>query len=186
MLGSIVMHNNLLPSLVPNVTLGLTQIDSYTVPEKFKDSDGITWVLEKSYTDPLRNLPDPNRIQITNIWNHKFLGDIKTPVYVYVVEGTILPRTPSEKPVRVLLQWFSQTNIKDWSLASISQPEWLMANMYVANVSDSRMSKLKALCNYSDKEPVAPETNTQVGLLDIPEIVTTPSNSSGSKKGKIL
>ena len=61
-----------------------------------------------------------------------------------------------------------------------------MANMYVANVSDSRMSKLKALCNYSDKEPIAPETNTQVGLLDIPEITTTTPNSSGSKKGKIL
>lgn len=164
------MNNNLLPSLVPNITLGLTQIDGYSLPEKFKDSDGITWTLEKSYTNSLRDLPDPNRVQITNLWNHKFLGDIKTPVYVYVVEGTILPRTQSEKPVRVLFQWFSAINIKDWNMASISQSEWLMANMYVANVSDSRMSKLKALCNYTEKEPVHPEPNTSVGLLDIPEI----------------
>ena len=173
------MNNTLLPSLVPNVTLGLTQIEGYSLPDKFKDSDGITWTLEKAYTNSLRDLPDPNRVQITNLWNHKFLGDIKTPVYVYVIEGTILPRTPSEKTVRVLFQWFSQTNVKDWTIASISQSEWLMANMYVANTTDSRMSKLKALCNYTDKEPVSPEPNTQVGLLSVPEVTST-----GSKRGK--
>lgn len=169
--------------MVPNVTLGLTQISNYNPPDKFKDSNGVVWTLEKSYTDSLRDLPDPNRIQISNVWNHKFLGDIKTPTYVYVIEGTVLPRTPVEKPVRILLQWFSKINVKSWDLASISKEEWLMANMYIANVSDSRMSILKALCSYTDKEPDNPEP-AQVGLLDIPEL--NISQSSGSKKGKVL
>ena len=172
------MSNTLLPSLVPSISLGLTQVNDYKVPEKFKDSDGVTWSLEKSYSNSTRDLPDPNRVQITNIWNHKFLGDIKSPVYVYVIEGTILPRTQAEKPSRVLFQWFSANNVKEWNLACITPQEWAMANMYIASVSDSRMSKLKAICNYTDKEPISPEPSTPIGLLDIPEI------SSGSKKDK--
>ena len=56
------------------------------------------------------------------------------------------PRIETEAPVRVLYQWFSTKNNPQFTPQIISANEWHRANVYTAPISDSRVSKLSALC----------------------------------------
>lgn len=159
--------NTLLPSITPAISVGLSQPQGYRVPQEFTDSDGITWKLAKAYNDASHDLPDVKRVHATAAWNHSFLGSLQTPLYVYVLEGILQPRTNLEQPCRVLLSWFSTKNVPEWTPQMITEQEWLKANMYVAEAKDSRLSKLQALCNVT--EPVKEETK-ETELLDIPEL----------------
>ena len=112
--------------------LGLRQMMNFNITHDFKDSDGKQWKLVKSANDASVEVPDPAFVQITDYWNHDFPNS-NGKVFIYVVEGIKRPRVDTERPVRVLYQWFS-TN------------EWRRANVYTAQIQDSRVSKLSALC----------------------------------------
>ena len=62
------------------------------------------------------------------------------------MEGIKKPRIETEAPVRVLYQWFSTKNNPQFTPQIISGNEWHRANVYTAPISDSRVSKLSALC----------------------------------------
>ena len=77
--------------------------------QSFQDSDGKQWKLVKSANDSSVDIPDPSFVQITDYWNHEFPNS-SGKVFIYVVEGIKRPRIETERPVRVLYQWFSTKN----------------------------------------------------------------------------
>ena len=134
-------------------SLGLRQLKDFEMLSSFQDSNGKVWKLVKSANDASVEIPDPQFVQITDCWNHEFPGT-DNKVFIYVVEGIKRPRVDSEKPVCVLYQWFSTNQCATFNPSMISMPEWHRANVYTSGISDSRISKLKALCRYvenSDK-----------------------------------
>lgn len=125
--------------------LGLRQMMNFNITHDFKDSDGKQWKLVKSANDASVEVPDPAFVQITDYWNHDFPNS-NGKVYIYVVEGIKRPRVDTERPVRVLYQWFSTKNNPQFTPQMISANEWRRANVYTAQIQDSRVSKLSALC----------------------------------------
>lgn len=126
-------------------TLGLRQLSKFNIVNAFKDSDGKQWRLVKSANDSSVEIPDPSFVQVTDYWNHEFPNS-NGKVFIYVVEGIKKPRIETEAPVRVLYQWFSTKNNPQFTPQLISSNEWHRANVYTAPISDSRVSKLSALC----------------------------------------
>lgn len=154
------LNPNLLTSLYQNQavpSLKLTQIDTFEPVVEFTDSTGAKWRLIKSANSSMGEIPDPKSINFTDCWNHEFPGS-NAHVYVYVVEGVKLPRTPRETSCKVLYQWFSSVNNKSFNPQMIRAEEWLIANVYASAITDARVSKLKALCKIDDS---APAVNTQ-------------------------
>ena len=125
--------------------LGLRQMINFNITHDFRDSDGKQWKLVKSANDASVEVPDPQFVQITDYWNHDFPNS-NGKVYIYVVEGIKRPRVDTERPVRVLYQWFSTKNNPQFTPQMISANEWRRANVYTAQIQDSRVSKLSALC----------------------------------------
>ena len=142
-------QNNISPITSKNLSLGLKQINGFDMPFQFKDSDGKNWKLVKSAKDASVEIPDPQFVQVTDFWVHEFPGS-DNKVFIYVVEGIKRPRIDTETPVMVLYQWFSTNNNRSFTPQMISQTEWYCANVYTAPMSDSRVSKLKALCKVQD------------------------------------
>lgn len=136
------------PSAIINTqqgVLGLRQLANFDVTPSFQDSDGKQWKLVKSANDSSVDIPDPSYVQITDYWNHEFPNS-GGRVFVYVVEGIKRPRIETERPVRVLYQWFSTKNNPQFTCQMISKNEWHRANVYTAPITDSRVSKLSAIC----------------------------------------
>ena len=131
--------------IVPRAVLGLTQVDGFDPVKDFTDSSGLQWTLFKSASDSTRDVPDPKSVQITDYWNHE-VPNIQQKVYVYVVEGVRVPRVETEKPSRILYQWFSSIFIPRFDPTMITDREWMKANVYTSSLGDSRMSKLLAIC----------------------------------------
>ena len=127
-------------------TLCLNQIEGYVPSKKFRDDTNTEWTLVKSSTDSTLDIPEPKSIQIVDYWNHEF-PNIKTKLYVYIVEGIRQPRVETEQPTRILYQWFSTVWIPNFTPQMITDKEWLKANVYAAPISNSRISKLKAICH---------------------------------------
>lgn len=161
-----------MPSLSQNLvkpTLGLTQIENFKPIGKFIDSTGTQWVLSKSSFDSTKDVPDPKGVQILDYWNHEF-PNVKQKLYVYVVEGTRLPRVDTEQPSRIMYQWFSQTFVPKFDPTMITEKEWLKANIYSAPIVDSRVSKLYAICHIAAPEPQASVSEDENGLLKVEEL----------------
>lgn len=129
--------------------LGLRQLKDFEMLSSFHDSNGKEWKLVKSANDASVEIPDPQFVQVTDCWNHEFPNS-DGKVFIYVVEGIKRPRVDSEKPVCVLYQWFSTTQCPTFNPSMISMNEWHRANVYTSTITDSRISKLKALCRYAD------------------------------------
>ena len=125
--------------------LGLRQMMNFNITREFKDSDGKTWRLVKSANDASVEVPDPQFVQITDYWNHDFPNS-NGKVFIYVVEGIKRPRVETERPVRVLYQWFSTVNNPQFTPMMITQTEWCKANIYMSQLNDSRLSVLNAFC----------------------------------------
>lgn len=125
--------------------LGLRQLAKFNMTQTFQDSDGKQWKLVKSANDSSVEIPDPAYVQITDYWNHDFPNS-NGKVFIYVVEGIKRPRIETERPVRVLYQWFSTKNNPQFTPQMISANEWHRANVFTAPITDSRVSKLSALC----------------------------------------
>ena len=135
-------------AVVPKPTLGLTQIEGFQPVQEFTDETNTKWTLVKSYFDSTVDVPDPKSMQVVDFWNHKFVGlKEDKQLFVYVIEGIRQPRVETEQPSRVLFQWFSQVNVKDFTPQMITDREWMKANVYAAPVVNGRVSKLCAICH---------------------------------------
>ena len=114
-------------------SLQLTQIDKYDPPAEFTDSAGSRWLLVKDSRSGAGEVPDPAGVNVTDYWMHEFPGS-GGKIFLYVV-----------------------VNCPSFTPQLIRPQEWLVANVYAAGLSDSRVSKLRALCKVP--EPAAlPET----------------------------
>jgi len=153
----------------PGNSLGLRQLKDFEMLTSFQDSNGKVWKLVKSANDASVEIPDPQFVQITDCWNHEFPGT-DNKVFIYVVEGIKRPRVDSEKPVCVLYQWFSTNQCATFNPSMISMPEWHRANVYTSAVSDSRVSKLKALCRITDNENVQNLVKSDTSQIIEPDI----------------
>ena len=132
-------------------TIGLTQIAGYKVPASFVDSNNVKWELVKDAFNSALSVPDPQQIYITDYWCHSFpSNELKERVYVYVVEGIKRPQTDTELPVGILYSWFSKKEVLNFTPAMITNPEWMRANVYSSNITNARVSKLKALCGIKE------------------------------------
>lgn len=146
------------------VPIGLTQIKDLVMPAEFSDSAGNKWRMAKSSKDSSVEIPDPAMVSVTRWWNHVHpASDGK--VYIYVVEGIKRPRTETESAVMVLYQWFSTTNRPNFVPAEITAVEWYSANVYTADIIDSRTSILNSLCGYVSS-PKTDEKSQKIEELD--------------------
>lgn len=165
------LTNALIPSPLGTVqarsTLNLTQIENFIPIKKFTDDTNIEWSLVKSSTDSTVDIPDPKSIQIIDYWNHEF-PNLKTKIYVYVVEGIKQPRVETEKPAMILYQWFSTVFVPNFTVQMITDKEWLKANVYAAPIINSRVSKLKAICHIDTV--IDSNQNNEDRLLQVEEL----------------
>lgn len=155
--------NNISPDYISNLynqnlpSLQLTQIDGFEPVQQFTDSSGQTWKLIKSANSGMCEIPDPRNLNIIDYWNHEHPSSSK--IFIYVVEGVRAPKTTRETACKVLYMWFSTVNNKSFTPQMIKPNEWLTANVYAAEITDARISKLKALCKYDESQQVQQTTN---------------------------
>lgn len=167
--GQTLIPGSSLSPIAPRAVLGLTQVEGFVPVQSFADSSGVNWVLSKASSDSTRDVPDPKAVQITDYWNHEF-PNIRQKVYVYVVEGIRIPRVETEQPSKILYQWFSSIFIPKFDPTMITDREWLKANVYTASLSDTRLSKLNAICKVKVKELVQETTSEEEALLKVEEL----------------
>ena len=163
---------NLNTNLINSITaaqkqpIGLTQFKDLNMPLSFTDDNGTKWKLAKSSKDSSVEIPDPAMVTLTRWWNHVHpLSNGK--VYIYVVEGIKRPRIESENSVMVLYQWFSTANRSNFTPNDITAAEWYNANVYTANIIDSRISQLRALCGITQEQKINTPNNNTIEELDI-------------------
>ena len=163
---------NLNTNLINSITaaqkqpIGLTQFKDLNMPLSFTDDNGTKWKLAKSSKDSSVEIPDPAMVALTRWWNHVHpLSNGK--VYIYVVEGIKRPRIESENSVMVLYQWFSTANRSNFTPNDITAAEWYNANVYTANIIDSRISQLRALCGMNQEQKINTPNNNTIEELDI-------------------
>ena len=174
--GQTLIPSSSLSPIAPRAVLGLTQVEGYEPVQSFADSSGVAWVLAKASSDSTRDVPDPKAVQITDYWNHEF-PNIRQKVYIYVVEGIRVPRVETEQPSRILYQWFSPVFIPKFDPTMITEREWLKANVYVASMGDTRLSKLNAICKVKAQEKIQETKPEEESLLRVEEL------GNGSSEG---
>ena len=152
---------NPLQALQPS--LGLSQIEGFTPVKSFTDSDGTSWELVKSAFDASVSIPDPSTVTFTDAWCHEFPNS-DGKVWCYCIEGIKRPVAETERPRRVLYNWFGTTGDPQFGPARVTQQEWYRANVYAASVTDARMSKFNALCGVS-----ATQANPLGDLIQLPK-----------------
>lgn len=180
-----VLGNPLLPNPVTGAraTLGLNQIEGFEPVAAFTDEGNTQWRLAKAASNSTVDIPDPKSMQVTDYWNHEFLG-LKTKLYVYVVEGIKQPRVETEQPTRVLYQWFSTKFVPTFHPNMITDAEWLKANVYSAAVLNARVSKLKAICKVQDVLAQTQDTANEDRLIRVEELRSHGDNAaSGAVEG---
>ena len=172
---------NLNTNLINSITaaqkqpIGLTQFKDLNMPQSFTDDNGTKWKLAKSSKDSSVEIPDPAMVTLTRWWNHAHpLSNGK--VYIYVVEGIKRPRIESENSVMVLYQWFSTANRSNFTPNDITAAEWYNANVYTANIIDSRISQLRALCGLNQEQKINVPNNNTIEELDINLIRNTDND----------
>ena len=172
---------NLNTNLINSITaaqkqpIGLTQFKDLNMPQSFTDDNGTKWKLAKSSKDSSVEIPDPAMVTLTRWWNHVHpLSNGK--VFIYVVEGIKRPRIESENSVMVLYQWFSTVNRSNFTPNDITAAEWYNANVYTANIIDSRISQLRALCGITQEQKINTPNNNTIEELDINLIRNTDND----------
>ena len=172
---------NLNTNLINSITaaqkqpIGLTQFKDLNMPQSFTDDNGTKWKLAKSSKDSSVEIPDPAMVTLTRWWNHVHpLSNGK--VYIYVVEGIKRPRIESENSVMVLYQWFSTVNRSNFTPNDITAAEWYNANVYTANIIDSRISQLRALCGLNQEQKINTPNSNTIEELDINLIRNTDND----------
>ena len=172
---------NLNTNLINSITaaqkqpIGLTQFKDLNMPQSFTDDNSTKWKLAKSSKDSSVEIPDPAMVTLTRWWNHVHpLSNGK--VYIYVVEGIKRPRIESENSVMVLYQWFSTVNRSNFTPNDITAAEWYNANVYTANIIDSRISQLRALCGITQEQKINTPNSNTIEELDINLIRNTDND----------
>lgn len=171
---------NLNTNLINSITaqkqpIGLTQFKDLNMPQSFTDDNGTKWKLAKSSKDSSVEIPDPAMVTLTRWWNHVHpLSNGK--VFIYVVEGIKRPRIESENSVMVLYQWFSTVNRSNFTPNDITAAEWYNANVYTANIIDSRISQLRALCGMNQEQKINTPNSNTIEELDINLIRNTDND----------
>lgn len=171
---------NLNANLINSITaqkqpIGLTQFKDLNMPLSFTDDNGTKWKLAKSSKDSSVEIPDPAMVTLTRWWNHVHpMSNGK--VFIYVVEGIKRPRIESENSVMVLYQWFSTVNRSNFTPNDITAAEWYNANVYTANIIDSRISQLRALCGMNQEQKINTPNNNTIEELDINLIRNTEND----------
>lgn len=171
---------NLNTNLINSITaqkqpIGLTQFKDLDMPQAFTDDNGTKWKLAKSSKDSSVEIPDPAMVTLTRWWNHVHpMSNGK--VFIYVVEGIKRPRIESENSVMVLYQWFSTVNRSNFTPNDITAAEWYNANVYTANIIDSRISQLRALCGLNQEQKINAPNNNTIEELDINLIRNTDND----------
>ena len=171
---------NLNTNLINSITaqkqpIGLTQFKDLNMPLTFTDDNGTKWKLAKSSKDSSVEIPDPAMVTLTRWWNHVHpMSNGK--VFIYVVEGIKRPRIESENSVMVLYQWFSTVNRSNFTPNDITAAEWYNANVYTANIIDSRISQLRALCGMNQEQKINAPNNNTIEELDINLIRNTEND----------
>ena len=171
---------NLNTNLINSITaqkqpIGLTQFKDLNMPLSFTDDNGTKWKLAKSSKDSSVEIPDPAMVTLTRWWNHVHpMSNGK--VYIYVVEGIKRPRIESENSVMVLYQWFSTVNRSNFTPNDITAAEWYNANVYTANIIDSRISQLRALCGLNQEQKINTPNSNTIEELDINLIRNTEND----------
>ena len=171
------LNTNLINSIpaAQKQPIGLTQFKDLNMPQSFTDDNGTKWKLAKSSKDSSVEIPDPAMVTLTRWWNHAHpLSNGK--VYIYVVEGIKRPRIESENSVMVLYQWFSTANRSNFTPNDITAAEWYNANVYTANIIDSRISQLRALCGMNQEQKINTLNNNTIEELDINLIRNTDND----------
>lgn len=171
---------NLNANLINSITaqkqpIGLTQFKDLNMPQSFTDDNGTKWKLAKSSKDSSVEIPDPAMVTLTRWWNHVHpMSNGK--VFIYVVEGIKRPRIESENSVMVLYQWFSTVNRSNFTPNDITAAEWYNANVYTANIIDSRISQLRALCGMNQEQKINTPNSNTIEELDINLIRNTDND----------
>ena len=172
---------NLNTNLINSITaaqkqpIGLTQFKDLNMPLSFTDDNGTKWKLAKSSKDSSVEIPDPAMVTLTRWWNHVHpMSNGK--VFIYVVEGIKRPRIESKNSVMVLYQWFSTANRSNFTPNDITAAEWYNANVYTANIIDSRISQLRALCGLNQEQKINTPNNNTIEELDINLIRNTEND----------
>lgn len=171
---------NLNTNLINSITaqkqpIGLTQFKDLNMPQSFTDDNGTKWKLAKSSKDSSVEIPDPAMVTLTRWWNHVHpMSNGK--VFIYVVEGIKRPRIESENSVMVLYQWFSTVNRSNFTPNDITAAEWYNANVYTANIIDSRISQLRALCGMNQEQKINTPNSNTIEELDINLIRNTDND----------
>ena len=163
------LNNTLLPPLnamYQKPSLGLNQIEGFTPMQEFTDDSNTHWALVKASSVSTVDIPDPKNIQFVDYWNHEY-PNLKTKLYVYVVEGIKPPRVETEQPTRVLYQWFSTLFVPTFNPQMITDKEWLKANVYAAPIINTRMSKLQAICHLSSGSIPMEETDALIHVEEL-------------------
>lgn len=167
------MQSNLIPNNILGInnsfgcTLCLSQIDGFNPVSEFTDKANTKWHLVKSAFNSSIEIPNPKCLQITDFWNHIF-PNIPEKVFVYAVEGIKQPSVETEKPVRIMYQWFSLKNVPNFSPNMITEHEWKRANVYASEIEDTRMSKLLAICKIdSSSVPIIEQDKTEIDLIKL-------------------
>lgn len=155
-------------------TLNLNQIEGFTPVDKFTDETNTEWSLVKSSSDSTVDIPSPKSMQIMDYWNHEF-PNLKTKLYVYVVEGVRQPRVETEQPTKVLYQWFSTVFVPTFTPTMITEKEWLKANVYAAPVVNSRVSKLNAICHLDSNTNEPIQSKAEEKLIHVEELTNNAS-----------
>lgn len=175
------LNSNLLPPISGSKTyFGLNQVEGFVPTQEFTDDSNTHWTLVKASSVSTIDIPDPKSVQFVDCWNHKY-PNLKTELYVYVVEGIKLPRVETEQPTRILYQWFAPTPATNFNPQLITEKEWLKANVYSAPIVDARMSKLKAICHIPSSGSI--ETAPEEKLLHIEEL-SNVADGRDSKQGR--
>lgn len=173
--NNIISQDTLLPPLQTpqaQVALNLNQIQGFEPVKEFTDSTNTKWVLVKNSSDSTVDIPDPASLQIIESWCHEYPNLKKSKVYLYVVEGVRMPRVETEKPARILYQWFALSFVPNFNYTMITKKEWLKANVYAAPVADARLSKLYALCKIENSKQEEPATYEK--LITVEELNGEP------------
>ena len=157
------------PKAVIQPSLGLRQIQGFEMVQSFTDSYGKMWKLVKSSTDTSVEIPDPQYLQVTDYWTHEFPGS-DGKIFVYAVEGIKHPRESGSEKMCVLYQWFSTVDNKNFNPQMISQTEWHRANVYSTDLTDSKMSKLLALCKVQSEKPEPQKPDSHIEDINLDTI----------------
>ena len=149
---------NLNTNLINSITaaqkqpIGLTQFKDLNMPQAFTDDNGTKWKLAKSSKDSSVEIPDPAMVTLTRWWNHVHpLSNGK--VYIYVVD-----------------------NRSNFTPNDITAAEWYNANVYTANIIDSRISQLRALCGITQEQKINTPNSNTIEELDINLIRNTDND----------